>query len=164
MYGYDREKAVAYAHKWAYGRNPLFYNFTGIGGDCTNFISQCILAGCCTMNCRETFGWYYNSSYDRTPSWTGVQYLYDFLTANEGSGPWGRDADIDELQIGDIVQLGGADGRFTLYNDAGDGYGYERGEYATVTYEWHDDEERLDAAFSGDARFALDEPVVEIIK
>ena len=63
-----------------------------------------------------------------------------------------------------LYVYGGADGRFTLYNDAGDGYGYERGEYATVTYEWHDDEERLDAAFSGDARFALDEPVVEIIK
>ena len=87
---YDRRRAREYARRWAYGRNPLFYNFTGIGGDCTNFISQCILAGCCTMNCRETFGWYYNSSYDRTPSWTGVQYLYDFLTANEGSGPWGR--------------------------------------------------------------------------
>ena len=39
----------------------------------------------------------------------------------------------------------------------------ERGEYATVTYEWHDDEERLDAEFAGDARFALDEPAVEII-
>lgn len=63
-----------------------------------------------------------------------------------------------------LYVYGGADGRFTLYNDAGDGYGYERGEYATVTYEWHDDEERLDAEFAGDARFALDEPVVEIIK
>ena len=76
---YDRRRAREYARRWAYGRNPLFYNFTGIGGDCTNFISQCILAGCCTMNCRETFGWYYNSSYARTPSWTGVQYLYCLL-------------------------------------------------------------------------------------
>ena len=58
---YDRRRAREYARRWAYGRNPLFYNFTGIGGDCTNFISQCILAGCCTMNCRETFGWYYHS-------------------------------------------------------------------------------------------------------
>ena len=63
-----------------------------------------------------------------------------------------------------LYVYGGADGRFTLYNDAGDGYGYERGEYATVTYEWHDDEERLDAEFVGDARFALDEPAVEIIR
>lgn len=84
---YDRRRAREYSAPLAYGRNPVFYNFTGIGGDCTNFISQCILACCCTMNCRETFGWYYNSSYDRTPSWTGVQYLYDFLTANEGTAP-----------------------------------------------------------------------------
>lgn len=109
---YDRCRAREYARRWAYGRNPLFYNFTGIGGDCTNFISQCILAGCCTMNCKDTFGWYYNSASDRTPSWTSVQYLHDFLTTNEGAGPWGRDAELGELQIGDIVQLGGPDGRY----------------------------------------------------
>ena len=38
---YDRGKAVAYAHKWAFGRNPAYYNFDKIGGDCTNFTSQC---------------------------------------------------------------------------------------------------------------------------
>ena len=32
----------------------------------------------------------------------------------------------------------GADGRLALYADAGDGYGYERGEYAIRRYEWHD--------------------------
>ena len=63
---YERGQALEYARRWALGRNPLFYNFTGQGGDCTNFISQCLLAGCLVMNCRETFGWYYNSSYDRT--------------------------------------------------------------------------------------------------
>ncbi|HIS96851.1 MAG TPA: amidase domain-containing protein, partial [Candidatus Scatomorpha pullistercoris] len=78
--GYDRQRAVAYARRWAYSRNPLFYNFTGIGGDCTNFISQCLLAGCCVMNCTPTFGWYYRNASDRAPAWTGVQYLYNFLT------------------------------------------------------------------------------------
>ena len=70
---YERRRALEYARRWAYGRNPLFYNFTGIGGDCTNFISQCLLAGCCVMNCTPTFGWYYRSSSDRAPAWTGVQ-------------------------------------------------------------------------------------------
>ena len=109
---YERRRALEYARRWAYGRNPLFYNFTGICGDCTNFISQCLLAGCCVMNCTPTFGWYYRSSSDRAPAWTGVQYLYNFLTTNSGPGPWGRDADIDELEIADLVQLGGVDGRF----------------------------------------------------
>jgi alpha-D-xyloside xylohydrolase len=32
----------------------------------------------------------------------------------------------------------GADADFTLYDDAGDGYGYEHGEYATVDVHWDD--------------------------
>lgn len=31
----------------------------------------------------------------------------------------------------------GADGSFTLYEDAGDGYGYEQGEFATVEIRWN---------------------------
>ena len=30
---YDRTRAVRYAERWALDRNPLFANFTGIGGD-----------------------------------------------------------------------------------------------------------------------------------
>ena len=37
---YDRRAAVLYAHRWAYGRNPAFYDYEGLGGDCTNFASQ----------------------------------------------------------------------------------------------------------------------------
>ena len=37
---YDRAAAVAYAHRWALGRNPQFYDYEEIGGDCTNFASQ----------------------------------------------------------------------------------------------------------------------------
>lgn len=110
--GYDRRRALAYARRWALARNPLFYNFTGIGGDCTNFISQCLLAGCCVMNCTPTFGWYYRNASDRAPAWTGVQYLYNFLTSNPGAGPYARDADIGELTVGDLIQLGDGTGRF----------------------------------------------------
>lgn len=42
---YRRLNAVLYAHRWAYGRNPQFYDYEAIGGDCTNFASQCIYAG-----------------------------------------------------------------------------------------------------------------------
>ena len=58
MYGYDREKAVAYAHKWAYGRNPAYGDFSEMGGDCTNFVSQCLHAGGAPMNYTPTFGWF----------------------------------------------------------------------------------------------------------
>ena len=68
---YDRKAAVLYAHAWAYGRNPAFYDYEQVGGDCTNFASQCIYAGSGVMNYTPVTGWYYNSSTDRTPSWTG---------------------------------------------------------------------------------------------
>jgi alpha-D-xyloside xylohydrolase len=38
----------------------------------------------------------------------------------------------------DLVVYPGADGHFTLYEDAGDGYGYETGEYATIGLTWDD--------------------------
>ena len=37
---YNREKAVSYAEKWAFSRNPRYMSFDGIGGDCTSFVSQ----------------------------------------------------------------------------------------------------------------------------
>lgn len=109
---YDRAAAVAYARKWAFGRNPKFYDFSKIGGDCTNFASQCIYAGAGVMNFTPTFGWYYKSVNDRTPSWTGVEYLYNFLTANDGAGPFAEEVSLDKLEIGDVVQLGKATGDF----------------------------------------------------
>ena len=34
---YNRQKVLDYAQKWAYDRNPHYYNFDGVGGDCTSF-------------------------------------------------------------------------------------------------------------------------------
>ena len=103
---YNRENAVAYARKYAFGQNSLFGNFAGIGGNCTNFVSQSIYAGGCVMNYKPTFGWYYISLDDRSPSWTGVEFFFNFITQNAGVGPFGRVATSDELEIGDVIQLG----------------------------------------------------------
>ena len=84
---YNRNAAVDYARIWALGRNPSYYNFDDVGGDCTNFVSQCIYAGAQAMNYTSVLGWYYRSSYDRTASWSGVEYLYKFLVNNMGLGP-----------------------------------------------------------------------------
>ena len=109
---YNRDAAVAYARKWALGRNPKYYNFENIGGDCTNFASQCIFAGAQTMNFTPVFGWYYRSSYDRTASWSGVEYLYKFLVNNQGIGPYAHIVPQMEAKPGDIVQLGTERGLF----------------------------------------------------
>ena len=102
---YNREAAVAYAYTWAYRRNPAYFDFSGIGGDCTNFASQCIYAGAGVMNFTPLYGWFYRTANDRTPSWTGVQYLYDFLTRNLGAGPFATEVSLSQLEPGDVVQL-----------------------------------------------------------
>lgn len=109
---YDRRRAVEYARRWALGRNPAFYDFSDIGGDCTNFASQSIFAGTGVMNYTPVYGWFYRSSADRTASWTGVEYLYNFLTTNKSVGPFAREVSWDQALPGDIVQLGDETGDF----------------------------------------------------
>jgi hypothetical protein len=102
---YNRENAVAYARKYALVRNPIFFTFEGIGGNCTNFVSQCILAGGCVMNFTPTYGWYYLSANRRSASWTGVDFFYNFITQNQDVGPYGISAPIEMAQVGDVIQL-----------------------------------------------------------
>lgn len=109
---YDRYAAVYYARRWAFGRNPAFYDFENIGGDCTNFASQCIYAGCRVMNYTPTYGWYYISLERRAPAWTGVEYLRNFLVTNRSVGPYGEEVSKDAVMPGDIVQFGDSTGRF----------------------------------------------------
>ena len=111
---YDRTAAVEYAHRWAYHRNPGYLNFDNLGGDCTNYASQCLLAGAGVMNYTPTFGWYYRSSADRAPAWTGVPYFFNFLTRKKpGPGPFGEEADISQVRPGDFVQLSFTEGTFS---------------------------------------------------
>lgn len=102
---YNRESIYKNAKKWAYGRNPKYYNFDPVGGDCTNFVSQCIYAGCGQMNYNRNNGWYYINGNNKSPSWTGVEFLYGFLATNNNLGPKGEETTIDKLEIGDVVQL-----------------------------------------------------------
>lgn len=102
---YNRKAVYEYAKKWAYLRNPQYYDYELIGGDCTNFISQCIFAGYNQMNYNKTNGWYYINANNKSPSWTGVEFLYNFLISNRGNGPIGEKSKIDKLEIGDIIQL-----------------------------------------------------------
>ncbi len=130
---YDREKAVEYARKWALSRNPLFIDFTGIGGNCTNFVSQCVFAGAPVMNFTATFGWYYVSPEERAPAWSGVEAFYNFLTGapsfaqeNGRTGPYGVQAtEPRQIMIGDVIQLRNTSGEYyhTLIIS-----GFERGD------------------------------------
>jgi len=148
---YDRIRAVEYANEWALGRNPKYYDYSGLGGDCTNFISQCIYAGGGIMNYTKDLGWYYINPNDKAPAWTGVQFLYNFLTRKAGGpGPVGEETGITSVEPGDIIQLAFQEtGRFShsliivkcgdppaLDNILIDTHSYDRKEYPLSNYFW----------------------------
>ena len=102
---YDREKAISYAQKWALGRNSKYYSFDNVGGDCTNFISQCLLEGGAEMDFDKYYGWFYISAYNRSPSWASVVYLSRYLLSEKQKGIFAIEQQVNKLQIGDIIQL-----------------------------------------------------------
>ena len=63
---YSPTKALAYAQKWWNSRNPDYFAYSGKGGDCANFLSQCLFAGGLKMD--ET--WYSYSSSAAQTSWS----------------------------------------------------------------------------------------------
>ncbi|HQA46901.1 MAG TPA: amidase domain-containing protein [Bacillota bacterium] len=102
---YNRSAALEYAHRWALGRNPKYYDFENLGGDCTNFCSQVLHAGGCPMNNTKGTGWYYYSLNNRSPSWTGVEFFYRFVIGNRGTGPRGQEVSPSDIDLGDVIQL-----------------------------------------------------------
>ncbi|MGL4914034.1 MAG: amidase domain-containing protein [Romboutsia sp.] len=110
---YDRDSAVAYARKWALSHNPKYANYEDYGGDCTNYISQCIKVGNIPF---DNVGkdvlkkWYWYSDNYRTPTWSAADPFYKYITGNNKKGTdnfgiYARLADYNELEIGDLVQL-----------------------------------------------------------
>lgn len=65
------------------------------------------------MNYNRLNGWYYINANTKSPSWTGVEFLYNFLISNQGAGPRGEETSIDKLKIGDVIQLSFDGVRFT---------------------------------------------------
>lgn len=57
------------------------------------------------MNYNLENGWFYNNGYDKSPSWSGVEFLYKFLIKNKSYGPRGKEISKEDLEIGDIAQL-----------------------------------------------------------
>ena len=45
VFSYSAKKAVAYANKYCDKRNKEYHDYSKEGGDCANFVSQCLIAG-----------------------------------------------------------------------------------------------------------------------
>lgn len=102
---YNRDKAAEYAKKWAMARNSAYYNFDGVGGDCTNFASQYLFSGVGVMNYEKDLGWYYNSPDDRAAAWSDADYFRKFMLNNKSAGPFGVSVSLEYLEAGDFISL-----------------------------------------------------------
>ncbi|QRN84648.1 amidase domain-containing protein [Clostridia bacterium] len=124
---YDREKAVEYAYEWTgccgLLRNPVWKAYDELGGNCNNFISQCLYAGGIPMDITGSINnqWkWYGDCLDekerhsgRSSSWSGVDEFYEYAMNNEGPGLVAIVGDnIYSGQIGDVIQYG-TDGKWT---------------------------------------------------
>lgn len=113
---------------------------------------------------------------------------YDFATEEKLSGGRWVDADVSLSRIPVFVRAGailpvgpvkqhameesgepielrvypGADGAFRLYDDAGDGYGYEEGAYGVTSFTWDDRAKRLSRTFSGDPRYEINNTTLRV--
>lgn len=92
MKEYNPNKAIAYARKYAIDYNTYYKNFNNSGGDCTNYISQCLHAG----NLPLTNTW---KPY--TAAWIQVKYLYEYLIKDK----IGKVSIDMPLKEGNIIQF-----------------------------------------------------------
>lgn len=118
---YDASAAVEYANRWVGKvetlRNPEWGEYDEYGGNCNNFISQCLFAGGIPMDTKGTIGvqwkWYgegvneRQTKKGRSYSWTGVGNFYQYCLHNTGYGlvAW-TDGNYFAGQKGDIMQCG----------------------------------------------------------
>jgi hypothetical protein len=119
MKTYNRTAAAAYANKYAFNYNTDWPSDKGIGGDCTNFVSQALHAGGWTMvqrgtilgSARDSGSWFSGKAgidirRDRSRTWAAAANFFQYLT-------WGgraRGCAVDDLATGDVVQLRSGEG------------------------------------------------------
>jgi hypothetical protein len=114
---YSREAAVDYALKYGLTPNPQ-YKYFGIhgelGGDCTNFVSQCLNEGGAEMVYDKKLGWWYlsgktidNTSQTWSLSWATANSLYWFIKKRGQMNVYGLKGeeigDINALELGDLI-------------------------------------------------------------
>ncbi|ERJ13084.1 amidase domain-containing protein [Haloplasma contractile] len=127
---YNRKLAIEYALKYGENPNPdyKYFDIYGIdGGDCTNFISQCLKYGGIPMVYNKPAPWYYSNS-NWSISWTLSHSLYWCLKIRQEKmldGPRGIELNhYSELELGDLIfyKENGRNNHSAIITDFKDGY------------------------------------------
>ena len=98
----DRAAAVSYANAHADTRNPNYADYTSRGGNCQNYVSQCLAAGGAQLDNSGDQQWNTGAA-----SWISVSNFRRYLQNNTGAGLVARlDAPYDTGEPGDVIQMG----------------------------------------------------------
>ena len=100
---YNPSKAVAYARKYALNYNDAFYNYAYDGGDCANFVSQCLVEGGLAPN--NNWGVYQQNGKMRgNTAWTCADALLEyFMASNEFKNLVVKDPSPSDLKAGNPI-------------------------------------------------------------
>lgn len=112
---YNRANAKAYAVLHWNSPDSRYPDYTNYGGDCTNFVSQCLEAGNWAQTSKvngrgSSLSWFHDQGYSAPPalakrstSWTAAASLYGFLLGSSRVNP--ASYPYTSMQEGDVIQL-----------------------------------------------------------
>ena len=115
---YDRDAAIAYAMKWVGVRNAEWEDYGRYGGNCQNYVSQCLLAGGIPMDPYGESLWKWYSDFPdnrpgasgRSASWSAVESFREYAETNTGFGLAAEaGAPFYSGEVGDVLEIGTAD-------------------------------------------------------
>ncbi len=109
---YDRTAALAYAGQYAMSRNANWADFSYSGGNCQNYVSQCLLAGGIPVDPYGDAVWTYgDGSRERSGSWASVTQFLQYASGNTGFGLVSQvGAPYYTGEPGDLIQMGTEEG------------------------------------------------------
>ncbi|GAB6169936.1 hypothetical protein JCM1393_23960 [Clostridium carnis] len=107
---YNRKKAAEYAVSNGLTINSKYKNYEKLGGDCTNFSSQCIKEGGIPFDNLGPYKWFWYSDNKRTPSWTSANEFRKYAINNnrENSNNFGLiacETTFQDINLSDLVQF-----------------------------------------------------------
>lgn len=119
---YNRSAAVTYATTYVFSPNTsVWCDYSSSGGDCTNFVSQCLYAGGWSKFNNGSFcstgSWYHNgagkcsntsTTKNYSCSWTQAADMKSLLSVSSRVVPASYPA--SSLEVGDIIQLKNSSG------------------------------------------------------
>ena len=104
---YDRAAAYDYLMAYCDERNPRWYAYDDVGGNCMNFGSQVLLAGGIPEDEKGDEEWYWDGQNDLDLSWINVGHFYDYCRDNEGYGLVAdTEAGYYTGEVGDVMIVG----------------------------------------------------------